>query len=184
MPHPEAPGHAIPALPESLLDEPLAYLAADHDRHRSICVYLAEAATAEAIDGASARDISRFLKQELHWHFEDERLSLHPPLCQRSADDQEFIAAIRRIEEAHAASEQAIGAISTELDRLPVRSTVAIPAALCVLLRDFARREAENLAFENAVIRVIAEVRLKRGDLDKMRASMKARRGSAGHADA
>ena len=36
--------------------------------------------------------------------------------------------------------------------------------------------EHQNLAFENSVIMVIAEVRLKKADIEKIRAEMKMRR--------
>jgi hypothetical protein len=180
----ESAVHVIPTLPASLLEKPLAYLAADHDRHRSVCAYLAEAASAEIIDGQSARRISRFLQDELHHHFEDERLSLYPPLCQRSAGDHDFVRTIRRVEEAHAISERAIDIIARQLEQLPGKAATQIPHGLCTMLSDYARREAENLAFENAVIRVIAEVRLKKSDIDKIRVGMKARRGIVDHDEA
>jgi acyl-homoserine lactone acylase PvdQ len=179
MPTAENTPLVVPVLAQALLARPLEYIAADHERHRAVCEYLAKAAEAAAIDSVSAKRIARFLTDDLHHHFEDERLSLHPLLRQRSLGDDDFIHALLRIEEAHAISETAIDDISAELTHLSHQPTARLSDKFCASLREYALRERENLAFENAVIRVISEVRLKKSDIGRMSAEMKLRRGAA-----
>lgn len=175
----------IPTLPVELLETPLDYIVADHDRHRALCGYLKRVARRHRIDGESASGIARFFREDLKHHFEDERLSLFPVLRQRSSEDEEFIRSIRQIEQGHAKSEAMIEEISGAMARIAMAKIASEPEAeiaedLSGLLETYIGMEEASLAFENSVIMVIAEVRLKKSDIDRMRTGMKARRGVAG----
>lgn len=174
---PEVESLSIPELPNDLLDTPLNYIAADHDRLRSVCAYLKRVAREEAIDAASARRLAVFFRDDVKRHFEDERISLYPALLSRSADDADFIHSIRRIEEFHAESAAFIDDLARRFTELSQGRAVPIPHDLSERIADYAARETQSLAFENSVIMAIAGVRLKKGDIEKMRAGMKARRG-------
>lgn len=177
MTAPESAELLIPELSPDLLERPLEYFIADHDRHRAICTYLKRVAREATIDGASARKLSVFLQGEMKRHFEDERLSLFPALLNRSTDDLDFVQALRKIEDFHTGSEILIDHLAVHFERIAPEGTASLSPALSELLADYAAKEHQNLAFENSVIMVIAGVRLKKGDIEKIRASMKARRG-------
>ncbi len=179
MANPEADAFSMPPLSPELLERPLDYLVADHDRHRALCVHLRRVAQQEEIDGASARDISRFLKEDLKRHFEDERLSLYPALRSRSADDPEFLQSLQEIEAFHARTAPFVDDLIAQFDRLAGKNRIRLPHELSERLAEYAEREHQSLAFENGVIMVIAGVRLKKSDIEKLRNAMKTRRGLA-----
>lgn len=168
---------ALSALPAGLLEKPLDYLMADHDRQRAVCAYLKQAVRLERIDRASARAISGFLAEDLKQHFDDERLALYPALISRSADDAEFTHSIRHIERVHAGSEGMVDYLIEHLQRLASRNVTHLSPEFSELLLEYARQEQQSLAFENSVILAIAGVRLKKSDLGRISADMKARRG-------
>lgn len=170
---------ALPALSPSLLERPLDYLMADHDRQRAVCAYLKQAVRLERIDRASAHAISGFLAEDLKQHFDDERLSLYPALISRSMDDAEFSHSIRHIERLHAGSEGMVDYLTEHLKRLANRNVTQLSPEFSELLLEYARQEQQSLAFENSVILAIAGVRLKKSDLGRISADMKARRGMA-----
>lgn len=177
MTGPESGRFSVPALPPELLDLPLEYLIADHDRHRAVCAYLRQVARDEKIDGTSAREIARFLRDELKPHFEDERLLLYPTLRSRSADDLDFIRSLQEVEACHTGSEAFIDDLVDRLGSLPAHDLSPISHELSERLTAYVEREHQSLMFENAVIMVIAEVRLRKNDIEKLRIAMKTRRG-------
>lgn len=177
MTAPDSAALLIPELPQDLLERPLEYIIADHDRHRAVCAYLKRVVRQEAIDGASARILSAFLRGAVKRHFEDEKLSLFPALLARSGDDLDFVHSLQKIEDFHAGSEILIDHLVERLERIPSEGSTQLAPELAGLLADYAAQEHQNLAFENSVIMVIAGVRLKKGDIEKIRTGMKARRG-------
>ncbi|OYU46902.1 MAG: hypothetical protein CFE31_19300 [Rhizobiales bacterium PAR1] len=182
MPTPDLPPQtlapiALPALSPDLLERPLDYFMADHDRQRAVCAYLKQAVRLERIDRVSARAISGFLAGDLKQHFDDERLSLYPALLSRSTDDVEFSLSIRHIERLHAGSEGMVDYLIEHLQRLAKRNVTHLSPEFSELLLEYARQEQQSLAFENSVILAIAGVRLKKSDLGRISADMKARRG-------
>ncbi len=60
---------------------------------------------------------------------------------------------------------------------MSAKKRVRMSGELSDLISEYAKKEHENLAYENAVIMSIAEVRLKKSDIAKIRMSMKLRRG-------
>lgn len=177
MPTSDVEIFSLPSLSRDLLDEPLAYFAAEHERHRAVYAFLKRASHHGMIGISSALSISGFLRDELRLHFEDERLSLHPALRSRSVSDSDFIQSIQRIEQLHANSEVLAKRIGGELENMSAKNMVRMSQEFSELLADYARKEHENLVFESAVIMAIAEVRLKKADIAKIRTSMKLRRG-------
>jgi hypothetical protein len=180
MATPEIESLSIPALPDDLLETPLHYIAADHDRLRAVCAYLKRAAREGIIDGASAQRLAAFFRDDVKRHFEDERISLYPALLSRSADDAEFVQSIRKVEAFHAASAMFIDYLATHLAEIPHKDATRLPPEFSELIADYAEREYQSLAFENSVIMSIAGVRHKKGDVERMRVGMKARRGLPG----
>jgi hypothetical protein len=169
----------VPVLPAGLLDKPLDYIVADHDRHRAVCAYLKRVARWGAIDRASALDIAEFLNEDFRLHLLDESVSLYPALCRRSPDDTEFVRSIRTMEEFHSRSNETLKTLVPELRGLGAGASARISSEFSAALLDYARSEDQSLAFENAVIMVIAGVRLKKNDIEAIRTEMKRRRGMA-----
>lgn len=171
---------SIPALPAELLDRPLDYLAADHERHRAVCAFLKRVVREGAIRGASAGAVAGFLNKEFPLHLADEHDALYPALVKRSRDDEDFVAALQRIA---AAQDAAVASLTPVVSGL--KAVSALPAArltpqLAQALDEYVREEEQRLAFENAVILRIADVRLRKSDIEAIRGDMKARRGVGG----
>ncbi|HUN12774.1 MAG TPA: hemerythrin domain-containing protein, partial [Rhabdaerophilum sp.] len=111
---------SIPALPAELLDRPLDYLAADHERHRAVCAFLKRVVRDGAIRGA----VAGFLNKEFPLHLADEHGALYPALVRRSRDDEDFVAALQRIA---AAQDAAVASLTPVVSGL--KAVSALPAA-------------------------------------------------------
>lgn len=167
----------IPPLPADLLERPLDYLAADHDRHRAVCAFLKRVVREGAIQGTSAGAVAGFLREEFPLHLADEHDALYPALVKRSRDDVEFVAALERIAAAHDAAVASLSSVVSGLKAVSTLPSARLSSHLAQALENYVREEEKRLAFESAVILRIADVRLRKSDIDAIRGDMKARRG-------
>ena len=152
MQTPDVETFELPLLSRDLLDDPLAFVAAEHDRHRAVLAFLKRASLQGIISTSSALSISEFLRVELKGHFEDERLSLHPALCSRSLSDYDFIKSIQRIEKFHADSEIVADQIGEELADMSAKKRVRMSGELSDLISEYAKKEHENLQFSLSLL--------------------------------
>ncbi len=76
--HGASPMPLVEAMPLSLLDEPLAYIFADHFRQRKICSALRRFALAGRVDHREAEAVAAFLKRDVALNHEDEQQDLFP----------------------------------------------------------------------------------------------------------
>ena len=166
----------VPGVSAALLERPIDYLLAEHERHRALCLFLKETARSGHIDRESATNAARFLETDLKRHFDDERLLFYPALVQRSNRDTEFVLAIRNVERVHAGTEGLIDHLIDLLEGMADSETGILPDALQEIFDEYAAQELRVLAYENSVIMSIAGVRLRRGDLAKIGEGLKARR--------
>lgn len=170
---------SVPSLPAELLERPLDYLAADHERHRAVCAFLRRVVKDGAIQGASAGAVAGFLNKEFPLHLADEHDALYPALVRRSRDDMEFVAALQRVAAAHDAAVASLSPVVSGLKAVSSLPAARLSPQLAQALDDYVREEEKRLAFENAVILRIADVRLRKSDIEAIRGDMKARRGIA-----
>lgn len=173
----EPAGFSVPSLPAELLDRPLDYLAADHERHRAVCAFLRRVLREGEIQGASASAVAAFLNKEFPLHLADEHEALYPALVRRSRDDVEFVAALQRIATAHDAAGAGLAELVSALKAVSTLPAARLSSHLARVLEDYVREEEKRLAFENGVILRIADVRLRRSDIESIRRDMQTRRG-------
>lgn len=173
----EQESFSVPPLPAELLERPLDYLAADHERHRAVCAFLKRVVREGAIQGTSAGAIAGFLNTEFPLHLADEHDALYPALVRRSRDDVEFVAALQRIAAAHDAAVTSLSPLVSGLKAVSTLPAARLSPQLAQALEEYVREEEKRLAFENAVILRIADVRLRKSDIEAIRGDMKARRG-------
>lgn len=168
---------ALERPPASLLDQPLAYILADHDRHRRACEMLRRIAKCHSVVKSDVAALKSFLAEDVTRHHDDEDEVLFPALRKRALPEDELDPVLLRLEQDHRDSYPLLQDILGFLDTVAegVGSTVT-PSVAAVLLR-YAAREIRHLAIENAVVMAIAEVRLARADLAAMSRLMKLRRG-------
>lgn len=160
----------------TLLATPLEFLCEDHMRERQVCSVIDSLAAARTFDPAAARNVLRFVNEELNVHMRDDAEDLFPLLSRRCTVEDGIGRAIARI--------------STDLDEAS-RLLPGLRAALarCLdagsdlstedrqLLTRFAGHVRRHLAAENAILLPIARARLTRRDLQKLSSHMRSRRG-------
>lgn len=165
----------VEPLPVSLLDEPLDYVLADHDRQRRVTAALRRFADQGTASRAEADGVARYLRHDLEFHHADEDQDLFPAVRQRAAPADELGDVLSRLSRDH---QQTAQAVSELLDILGAGGDpVTFSSEARDAMRTYARREHRHLAIENGIVMVIARRRLTAHDLRRISQGMKARRG-------
>lgn len=171
-----SPMPLVEAMPLSLLDEPLAYIFADHFRQRKICSALRRFALAGKVDRREAEAVAAFLNHDVQLDHEDEEKDLFPAVRRRARPEDNLGAVLARLLEDHRLSKPVIDQIVAELSYQPAQ-VVNVGSATRELMQTYSTSESGHLALENGIVLAIARIRLTRGDLDVMARGMKDRRG-------
>lgn len=166
----------VEAMPPSLLDEPLAYIFADHFRQRTICSSLRRFALAGKVDRDDAEAVAAFLAYDVRLDHEDEEMDLYPAVRRRELEGDNLGDIVARLLEDHRLARPVADRIVAELS-CRTAEVVEIGSAARVLMETYASTESGHLALENGIVLAIARVRLTQADLEVMTRSMKARRG-------
>lgn len=168
----------VEAMPSSLLDEPLAYIFADHFRQRKICSALRRFALEGKVDHREAENVAAFLNHDVPLNHEDEQKDLFPAVQRRALQEDNLGVVLGRLLEDHQLAEPVIRQIVAELSCQPAE-VVKVSPATRELMQSYASSESGHLAIENGIVLAIARIRLTKGDLETMARGMKARRGVA-----
>ena len=169
-------GDGLTPTDAALLESPLDFLSQDHLRERQVCSVIDSLATSMSFDPSAARNVLRFVNEELNVHMQDDAEDLFPLLARRCTAEDGIARAIARI--------------CTDLDEA-TRLLPGLRAALarCLdtgsglatddrqLLTQFAGHVRRHLAAENAILLPIARARLTRRDLQHLSSQMRTRRG-------
>ena len=174
-----APHSMLDAPPLALLEQPLEFIAAEHYRHRCICVELRKAADLGHCDCDMARRLIDFLGHDLPLHHDDEEKDFFPMVEQRAHPDDGLATIIAGLREEHRKSGRHAARITELLSQPPHDDRIAIEPRAADLLRTYARHEQRHLAVENGILLVIARRRLKAADLSEISRGMRVRRGLA-----
>lgn len=166
-------------IPFAQLDDPLAYLLADHARQRAVCAALQDFAATGRASRDEADQVISFLVQDRVIHHADEDLDLFPAVSRRLLPEDNLGAVLARLREDHRRSDILADAVVAVLSAHPNRKVVRIDATAREALQFYAADEQRHLAIENGVVLAIAAIRLTRRDLRLMSSHMKARRGVA-----
>lgn len=167
----------VPAMSSvELMDDPLAYLAAEHGRQRSVCALLRAFADAGAAERAPAREIIAFLERDVLLHHQDEIENLYPLLRRRALPEDDLDAFLALLDEerrqAGMVMQDVIAALSS-----PGPGTIRIDHRTARSIYAYTASEQRHLALGNAIVLAIARIRLTRGDLRDLSRAMKLRRG-------
>jgi len=164
-------------IPAALLDEPLDYILVDHVRQRSLCAAFRRFTRQGYIDRAEADAVVTYLRRDVDLHHRDEEEDLFPSLLRRAPLEDDLAATLARLVADHRQSRTMIEAINTILTKRAGPGPIRLGAAARKLLLAYATSEHHHLAAENGIVLAIARVRLTRGDLATMSATMKDRHG-------
>jgi iron-sulfur cluster repair protein YtfE (RIC family) len=164
--------------PDTLLRDPLAFLTAEHGRHRLLCDTLLAADSAAAIEPADARSLVELLTYDLALHVIDEEEDLFPLLRRRGLPEDEIETVLGELSGEHADEQKIAHEIVAGLRHALAKgwATTAV-AGLHEHLRGLARVERWHLAREDAVVLPIARRRLGPDDQADLGQRMAARRG-------
>ncbi|MCL4766548.1 MAG: hemerythrin domain-containing protein [Hyphomicrobiaceae bacterium] len=165
------------ALDPKLLSDPLAFIHAEHLRHRELCRAAEELADSAAYDAALGMEVAAFLEGELAVHIADEEQNLFPLLRRRSQRGDDIEKALSLLSGEHAADSLLRGRIVEGLTKAAGRMDAALGLPVKNALRTFADRERRHFTMENAIVLPFAAKRLTRSDLAGLSRRMAARRG-------
>jgi len=167
-------------LPFGLLDAPLAYVMAAHQRQRVTCGLLRRLAALRVVGRADADMITAFLTRDLRQHHDDEELDLYPALRRRALPEDGLGITLAQLGEEHRQGMAMADSIVETLSARPAEDPVHIDLAASEMMQAYAARELRHLALENGVVLALARIRLTRADLKAISRAMKARRGIVG----
>lgn len=163
--------------PFILLDDPLAFIDADHVRHRTICRVLRRLSDQQSIERALARDVVTVMTKDLALHHRDEDEDLLPLLMKRALPEDGLVPILVQLGEDHIAAAATAKKLATELSTAAEAPLPKLNRRAADLANRFATCEQRHLAIESGIVMVIARKRLKPPDLLIMSQSMKLRRG-------
>lgn len=167
---------ALEDIPDALLDDPLAYLFADHFRYRAVCARLRQFAQSGEATVAEAREAAKFLGGEFELHHADEDEDLFPALLRRALPEDELAPILARLSADHRLAVEYRRRILAALARPDDAGRVRFGSRLRRALAEFVSNEMNHLAIENGIVLAIARIRLTKSDLAAMSQSMRARR--------
>lgn len=167
-----APAFGVSPLGATLLEDPVAFLSAEHARQRALLGHLDRLARAPAARGARqmAEALLRWLTRELPVHIADEEGSLYPRLRPHDGSG-----AIARLSVEHRRDASLAAAVAAGLRRLVAEGEA--DAAFRETAAAFTRLHRQHLAFEEAVITPLARAVLTDGARAALAAEMAMRRG-------
>jgi iron-sulfur cluster repair protein YtfE (RIC family) len=166
------PIFGVAPLRASLLEDPLAFLSAEHLRQMVLLAHLERLARAPGVRGARAMAgvLLRWLTEELPVHIADEERSLYPRLQQHDVGGH-----IRRLRAHHRRDARLATAIVEELRRL--QAGEAAGAGFETAATDLARLHRAHLQYEEERLTPIARAALTPDALHQLAGEMAARRG-------
>jgi iron-sulfur cluster repair protein YtfE (RIC family) len=162
--------------PTPLVD-PIAWLFAEHGKHRELCDALAQVATLPIVTPARLRRLAGALATETALHVADEADDLFPRLRARMEPDDDIARVLGILAADHDAERSAVRELQPAL--LAAADAGAGPATwpgLAALIGQFVDRRRRHIALANAVLLPIARLRLTLDDQCAMARSMAARR--------
>lgn len=167
-----APAFGVAPLGAALLDDPVAFLSAEHARQFALLSHLERLARAPGARGARmmAQALLRWLEMELPLHIADEERSLHPRLRPHDAT-----AALRRLSAEHERDARLVAPVVAGLRQLAAGALAG--GGFAGATGTFARLHRQHLAFEEAVVRPLARAVLTPEAARELAAEMAARRG-------
>lgn len=167
----------IEQIPDTLLDEPLEYMFADHFRQRVALTMLQHFAEEASASWADADSIAAFLTHDLVLHYADEEEDLFPLVRLRALPEDELGALLAHLGEDHHRSKAMVEDITSALIQHPAEKTVHLNTSICSLIQGYVVSENQHLTVENGVLLAIARIRLTPIDRMTISHGMKIRRG-------
>ncbi len=164
-------------IPAALLDAPLEFILVDHVRQRSLCAAFRRFTRQGYVDRAEADAVVTYLRHDVDLHYRDEEEDLFPSLLRRVPPEDDLEATLARLVANHRQSRTMIEAIIAVLAKRAGPGPIRLGPAARKLLLAYAASEHHHLAVENGIVLAIARVRLTRGDLTAISATMKGRHG-------
>lgn len=169
--------HDVEPAPPELMSDPLAYLFAEHWRHRQFCRALEEVATMHAVPPALLRRLADFLRVDMALHVRDEEEGLFPMLRARAEPEDDVLRILGILSADHDADRQLARRLRERFEAAAEAGNG--PAAepdLADLIGRFVAHKRRHIALENAVVLPIARLRLTTADLAALSRTMIARR--------
>jgi iron-sulfur cluster repair protein YtfE (RIC family) len=155
------------------LIDPIAWLAAEHGRHRELCDTLVHIATLPITSPARLRRLADALATDTALHVADEAEDLFPRLRERMEPDDDIARVVGILTADHDAERSAVRDLQLAF---AVADAGGELEDIGTLIDQFVTRKRRHIALVNAVLLPIARLRLTLEDQCAMAKSMAARR--------
>jgi hemerythrin-like domain-containing protein len=157
----------------SLLESPIDFLFAEHNRQRQAANALHLVADGEVND-AGVKKLIAFLQTDFAIHVADEELCFFPLLQQHCLPEDNIGKLIERLAEEHKKDEATVSRTTAVLRGLLAGEK--LNSDIIRAIRSFAEHVLQHLALENAILLPIARARLNEAALHTLSGMMKERR--------
>jgi len=165
----------IQPIPPSLINRPIDYIFAEHNRQREASIMLLMIAAGE-IDTRGMTKLIKFFEIDFALHIGDEEVALFPLLRQHCLAEDKIDRILLRLQDEHRKDEASVEDV---IDVLKGRlAGVPLTANTSLRLRSFADHIHSHLALENGVVLPIARVRLGGEELKILTDMLKQRRNN------
>lgn len=161
--------------PKALLERPLEWFVAEHDRHRQVCVMMEDMAAQPEPNRGGMALVADFMAREMPLHVADEEEDFFPLLRRRCQPDDRIDKILGMLSREHRQDVGRVDGIGGLLARC-MSGGRSLDTAARHRLRRFALHERRHLGLENAVVLPIARLRLGAADLAELSAGLTARR--------
>ena len=165
----------IQPIPPGLINKPIDYIFAEHNRQRDSTIILLMIAAGE-FDKEGVTKLIEFFEVDFALHIGDEEVALFPLLRQHCLPEDKIDRILLRLQDEHRKDEANVEDIIEALKRClagePITSSTSLQ------LRLFADHIHSHLALENGVVLPIARVRLRGEELKVLTDMLKQRRSN------
>jgi iron-sulfur cluster repair protein YtfE (RIC family) len=171
--------HDVDAVPAGLLDDPLAYLFAEHWRQRQFCRALEDIAGMPSVAPALLRRMARFLAEDWALHLADEEEDLFHLLRECAASEDEISRVLGVLSADHDGDRLRVRAVRVGLEQAAQAGVgpAAVPG-LSDTITLFVSHMMRHIALENAIVLPIARLRLTPLHQARLADAMRARRAA------
>lgn len=160
------------------IGDPLDFILDDHKRQFVLCEELDQLAESLDTDDVATRaaELLDFLQNDLPRHIMDEERDLFPMLKDRCGDEDGLKGILSQLSKEHELDEDLVDFLKDDLQVLIAGREIPNPTRLFINLREFTETQRRHLDMENRTVMVLARKRFSPDDLDRLAASMQARR--------
>jgi hemerythrin-like domain-containing protein len=154
----------ITEIPASLLQDPLAYLRAEHQRKREVCEMIDAIAARRRPSRRMARFVLAYIAGPLALHVRDEEEDLFPALRRRCMPDDEIDDLFGQLSRDHAGIAESDEELLRGLEAIAAGEAPADRTSFGFAAARFTAEQRRHIGYENNIVLPLARKRLRKSD--------------------